>query len=183
MSDIEDIGTEEDTTDTTETTRRPGRKTNELRFREAQQEREKENRVRNAERRKSGSLNGFTRDRLALSNQNPNFVYYWVLDSDERGSRVSYMSEDGWEMVDSKRDQVKVGGDSVYDSPVSGSIYRAHNRDGRFLYLMRIRREWYEQDQKDKDKVLREQEEQIFGVNATPLFGPTATYMNKTRYE
>ncbi len=134
-------------------------------------------------RRKSGSLNGFNRDRLRLLDGDPSYEYYWVLDADEKGSRILTMMDNDWVLVDPTRDSVRVGDAAVYDSPIHGSIYRVHNRDGRFLYLMRIRKEWIEQDRKEKDKILRDQEDEIFGVNGNPMFGPVNTYLNKTRYE
>lgn len=136
-----------------------------------------------ATRRREGTFNGFARDQFALKNKDPRFEYYWPLDSSESGARIQDMQEQGWELVNAKRDKVEVSNQALFESPAHGSIYRVHNRDGRHHYLMRINKEWRASDKHENEKKLQELEEQIFGSRGNPMHGPQASYTNKTRYE
>jgi len=86
------------------------------------------------------------RDILTVEGKDPNFHYYWVLDTNEDGSSVRRYKLGGYEHVMS--DEVTVGQHAVYKSDNVGSIVRVPNgKSPDFLYLMKIPMEWWDEDQ------------------------------------
>jgi hypothetical protein len=61
----------------------------------------------------------------------------------------------GYELVTKKmleEKNLEVGDDYVYNTADTGSLVRVPNgKQTDYLYLMRIPREWYEEDRKEKD--------------------------------
>lgn len=103
---------------------------------------------------------GVVRRKLSFRNQDPNFQYRWMKDKD---NRINEALDGGYEFVE--RDSGTAGDDSTSDqgqdtriSKVTGSTERG---DSQRSYLMRIRKDWYEQDQAEKQKYLDEIEQQI----------------------
>ena len=86
--------------------------------------------------------------------QDVNYVYRWVNDVDDRIERFKL---GGWEIVDSK--SVRVGQRSVDSTgKMSGTISR-NVGSSRTAFLMRIKKEYYEQDQAEKARIIKESED------------------------
>lgn len=82
-----------------------------------------------------------------------NFNYRFVNDT---GSRISNFQAAGYEFV---QDSDLVVGDSrVFDPTDLGSVKSVTSNDGTKSYLMRIKKEWYEEDQKAKQAQVNETE-------------------------
>ena len=81
------------------------------------------------------------------------FVYRFVNDT---GSRVANFQAAGYELVTS--DDLTVGDNRVSDASDLGSAKRVVSNDGTTSYLMKIKREWYDEDQATKAAALAEQE-------------------------
>lgn len=88
------------------------------------------------------------RDIMTVDNKDEAFEYRWVVDSDERGQKIMRYQKGGYDLVSA--DEVVVGQPNVYKSEHFGSIVRLPSGNGQFSYLMKIRREWYEEDQEAK---------------------------------
>lgn len=88
------------------------------------------------------------RDILTVLNKDPEYEYRFVTDGDDFGSRILKYKRGGYELVPS--DEVEVGEESVYKQRDGGSIVRIPSGNGKFLFLMKIRKEWYDEDQKGK---------------------------------
>ena len=96
------------------------------------------------------------RNRLTVQGKDPNYVYRIVNDVDDR---VARFIEGGYEPV--QDEAVKVGDNRASaDSPV-GSVKRISVGGGTKGVLMRIRRDWYEEDQEAKRAVVDDQEATI----------------------
>ena len=109
------------------------------------------------------------RDIMTVLGKDPNFAYRWVVDEDEKGSRILRFKRGGWEFArnDDQPGGVQVGSESVYKSRSEGSIIREHSGAGRFSYLMKIRKEFYDEDQAAKAKEIDEVEETIVGTGSS----------------
>lgn len=106
------------------------------------------------------------RDIMTVFNKDPAFVYRWVVDNDERGGRIMKYERAGYHFSPTETDEQRlvVGEDAVYKSDrAEKSIIRLPTGGGKFSYLMRIKREWYEEDQKAKQIPIDEMEAQIMG--------------------
>ena len=77
--------------------------------------------------------------------KDPNFQYRFVNDV---GSRIHQMKEAGYELVTD--DDMVVGESRVSDPTSQGSAKRVISKDGTVGYLMRQKKEWYEEDQAAK---------------------------------
>lgn len=107
------------------------------------------------------------RDILTVYDKDPAFEYRWVMDVDDRGTRIMKFERGGWKLVDLTTDRVSVGQESVYKSKDRGSLVRAHAGSGDFYYLMKIRKEWFEEDRKRKQDEADEMERAIVGTGST----------------
>ena len=87
------------------------------------------------------------RDKLSVEGKDPNFHYFFALDTDEHGTELFRLQRAGYTFVQS--DEVVVGQADVYKSHDVGSIVRVPaGRDGRYHYLMKIPMDWYLDDQR-----------------------------------
>lgn len=103
-------------------------------------------------RAKRTPING--RNVLTVSNKQPGYHYRFINDV---GDRVQDFIERGWELVDA--DDVKVGDKRVSSSGPMGSKAQASvNKDGTRAFVMRIKDEWYAEDQEEKAKHVDELE-------------------------
>ncbi len=85
--------------------------------------------------------------------KDPNYVYRFVNDT---GSRISNFQSAGYEFV---QDTDLVVGDSrVFDPSDVGSSKRVTSNDGTVSFLMRIKKEYYEEDQAAKAAQVNETE-------------------------
>lgn len=103
-------------------------------------------------RTKRTPING--RNILSVSNKEAGYEYRFVNDV---GDRVEIFKERGWELVDSK--DVRIGDRRVESASSLGSKAQASvDKQGTKAFLMRIPRDWYEEDQAEKARAIAEQE-------------------------
>ncbi len=93
---------------------------------------------------KRASVNG-KRNVLTVSGKDPNFEYRIVNDT---GDRVASMQERGYEIVTDKG--VTVGDRRIANPTQEGSPVQASVGGGTKAFVMRIRKDWYEEDQAAK---------------------------------
>ena len=86
---------------------------------------------------------GAARDILTVNGQDPNYVYRWVLDDPKRPGRIQRFKDGGYEIV---TDTNEVGQNSVDRGKKLGSAITRPD-GGSTLVLMRILKEWYDEDQ------------------------------------
>ena len=97
------------------------------------------------------------RNVLTVTGKDPNYVYRIVNDV---GDRIALFKEAGYELVDS--DSVKVGDRRVNVASAEGSKAQVSvDREGTKAFVMRIPKEWYEEDQKAKQSQVDELEQSI----------------------
>lgn len=90
---------------------------------------------------------------LSISGEkDPNFEYRFVND---RGSRISNHQEAGWEFVEDAN--LVVGDSRVKDGSDMGTAKRVTSNDGNVQYLMKIKKEYYEEDRAAKQARVDEQ--------------------------
>ena len=93
------------------------------------------------------------RNKLTVSNRDPNFVYRWVNDSDER---IAKFKAAGYEAV---THETQVGDPAVESGQnKTGSVVTKHVGGKTTAVLMRIPKEWYEEDQRTKQEELNASE-------------------------
>lgn len=85
------------------------------------------------------------RNVLHVSGKEPGYVYRIVNDT---GARVSTFLEAGYELVEAK--DVVVGDKRVGTPTAEGSVAQVHVGGGDRAVVMRIREDWYEEDQAAK---------------------------------
>lgn len=84
---------------------------------------------------------------LHIANPDKDYKYAWVLDTSEAGPNcLKYINRD-YEFVTTD-DGLQIGSSFEYESKSDGSIYRvpAGKADSRYLFLMKIPKEWYNED-------------------------------------
>ncbi len=92
-----------------------------------------------------------TRNILTVKGKDPNFEYRIVNDSDDR---IAQFQEAGYELVPD--DTVKVGDKRVNSATSEGSVKQISVGQGTKAYLMRIKKDWYLEDQRAKQKHVNE---------------------------
>lgn len=102
------------------------------------------------------------RDILTVYGKDPNFVYRFVNDD---GNRVARFLRGGWEIVtdDLEVGVPRVGVPEKDGSPVSYAVGRGLN-----AYLMRIKKEWYDEDQARKQDAIEESEKVMLNEHKQP---------------
>lgn len=93
------------------------------------------------------------RGRLSVEGKDPNYEYRWVNDTD---NNVSVRQEQGWEIVTDQ--DLKIGDKRVADPAELGSARTVSVGNGVTSHLMRIKKEWYDEDQQMKQKRVDELE-------------------------
>jgi hypothetical protein len=88
-----------------------------------------------------------TRNVLTVAGKDPNYVYRIVNDS---GDRINEFLEAGYELV--PEDSVKVGDKRVNKASSEGSNAQISVGQGQKAFVMRIRKEWYQEDQAAKQQ-------------------------------
>ena len=86
-----------------------------------------------------------TRNRLTVHNKDSNFVYRIVNDTDDR---VDAFIQNGSEFV--KADAVKIGDKRADSSTATGSAAEISVGQGTRAVVMRIQKDWYDEDQAAK---------------------------------
>ena len=97
-------------------------------------------------------ING-TRNVLTVSGKDPEYEYRVVNDT---GDRVAQMQELGYEIV--QDNSVKVGDRRISVPTKEGSPVKASVGGGIQGYVMRIRKDWFDEDQKSKQQQVNELE-------------------------
>jgi hypothetical protein len=85
--------------------------------------------------------------------KDPDFEYRFVNDT---GSRVTNFQSAGYELV--QDESIVVGDSRVFDPSDLGSAKCVTSNDGTKSYLMRIKKEWYKEDQTAKQSQIDETE-------------------------
>ena len=90
---------------------------------------------------------GNLRDILTVRNQDPNYSYRWIAEDPQRPGRSERLKELGYEVV---TEDMEVGQKAVDRNTKVGSAITRLGGGGITLVLMRIPKEWYDEDQKAK---------------------------------
>lgn len=98
--------------------------------------------------------------------KDPNYAYRFVNDT---GSRIENFKQAGYELVTT--DELTVGDARVFDNTDLGSTKRVISNDGTTSYLMRIKKEWYEEDQNAKAALINEQEKAMTNEASSGMYG------------
>jgi hypothetical protein len=106
-----------------------------------------------------------TRQVLTVSGKEPGYEYRIINDS---GDRVQEFLEAGYELVDS--DSVRVGDKRVNNASAEGSKAQLSVGQGQKAFVVRIKKEWYEEDQMKKQAHVNDLE------NATKAKALDGTY-------
>lgn len=94
-----------------------------------------------------------TRNVLTVAGKDPNYEYRIINDS---GDRVQEFLDAGYELVDA--DSVRVGDKRVNSVKPEGSIAQLSVGQGQKAFVVRIKKEWYEEDQHAKMRKVDELE-------------------------
>ena len=98
--------------------------------------------------------------------KDPNYVYRFVNDT---GSRIANFQAAGYEFV---QDSDLVVGDSrVFDPSDIGSGKRVTSNDGTVSYLMRTKKEYYDEDQASKAALIDETEQAMKQEATKGMYG------------
>lgn len=89
------------------------------------------------------------RNILTVKGKDPAYSYRIVNDEPDR---IARFQEGGYELVSDE--SVKVGDNRVSLPSAEGTVKQMAVGGGRKAYLMRIKKEWYDEDQKAKQKVV-----------------------------
>jgi hypothetical protein len=95
-----------------------------------------------------------TRNILTVAGKDPNYVYRVINDS---GDRVQEFLDAGYELVDA--DSVRVGDKRVNSATAEGSKAQLSVGQGQKAFVVRIKKEWYEEDQAAKQAYVNRLEE------------------------
>lgn len=104
------------------------------------------------------------RNRLVARNQDPNYVYRFVNDTDDR---IEMFKEAGYEPVTVSKSTLgdkRLEGSATVDKSVSVG-------GGTRAYLMRIQKDWYEEDQKKKQQQVDSVEDSLKSPPVDGSFG------------
>jgi hypothetical protein len=89
-----------------------------------------------------------SRSRLSVAEKDPNYEYRWVVDYDGTGDRLTQFEQAGYEKVPTGTH--RVGNSRVDIGAPDGSFETQKVGNNQTGYLMRQKREWYDEDQKAK---------------------------------
>ena len=94
-----------------------------------------------------------TRNILTVAGKEPGYEYRIINDS---GDRVAEFLEAGYELV--KENSIKVGDKRVNKSSSEGSVSQISVGQGQKAFVVRIKKEWYDEDQALKQLKVNELE-------------------------
>ena len=120
----------------------------------------------NTERRKRTPVGG-PKNILTVANQDPNYVYRFVNSSIP--GRIQRFIDGGYDVV--PNEDVVVGDNVVDRGTALGSATSRAGGGGVILVLMRILREWYEEDQAAKQESIDELEQAQFDEAHKGMYG------------
>lgn len=115
-----------------------------------------------ANRPKRIPVEGNLRNKLTVDGKDPGYEYRWVNDTD---SRIEMFREGGWEVVTQK---VQVGDKRVGEPTQEASAVTKAVGKQTTAVLMRILKEWYDEDQQSKMDYIRAIQAQIEQKPAQP---------------
>lgn len=98
--------------------------------------------------------------------KDPNCVYRFVNDT---GSRIANFQSAGYEFVEDK--DLVVGDSRVFDPSDIGSGKRVTSNDGTVSYLMRTKKEYYDEDQASKAALIDETEQAMKQEATKGMYG------------
>lgn len=96
------------------------------------------------------------RPKLAVVGKNPNYVYRWVNDTP---GRIALFKQGGWELC--TNDEVDVGNFRAEESSGEGSLACSivDGGTGMKAYVMKIKKEWFDEDQiRNEEEAARNEE-------------------------
>lgn len=96
------------------------------------------------------------RDILTVKDADPNYVYRWVLDEN---NRIERFNTGGYEVVIGEHE---IGQDVVNSGSQIGSAVTKYAGGGKTLVLMRIPKDWYDEDQAAKQALVDASEVEIY---------------------
>ncbi len=106
-------------------------------------------------------LGGF-RDKLTVTNKDPNFHYFWELDLGERGTKIARALQAGYVFVKAE-EEPQVGEAAIYVAEGLGNIIRVAAGGGYYHYLLKIPKEWYKEDQDRIQERVNQTEQSMMG--------------------
>lgn len=112
-----------------------------------------------------------TRNILTVKGKDPNYEYRIVNDIDDR---VAQFQEAGYELVENG--SVKVGDKRVNSASSEGSVKQLSVGQGTKAYLMRIKKEWYTEDQQAKQSQVNEIERATQEKALSGTYGSIESY-------
>lgn len=96
------------------------------------------------------------RNRLAVADKDPNFVYRWVNANADGGDRPAILAESGYEFVE--KSATRKANIRVQDASVLGSYETTPGGGGDTMVLMKQRKDYYDEDQQAKQTRVNETE-------------------------
>lgn len=101
---------------------------------------------------------------LTVIGKDPDFEYFWAVDNSENGHNTYKLTLAGWEFSNTENDPgIKIGSDFVYQTQNVGSVYRVPAaKTGGYHFLMRIKKDWYDEDARKAQKKISDKEKGIF---------------------
>lgn len=98
------------------------------------------------------------RPKLAVVGKNPNFEYRWVNDTP---GRIALFKQGGWELC--TNDEVDVGNFRAEESSGEGSLacQIVDGGNGQKAYVMKIKKEWFQEDQQHNEREVARNEESL----------------------
>ncbi|HMU97865.1 MAG TPA: hypothetical protein PKA15_03685 [Chitinophagales bacterium] len=106
-------------------------------------------------REKRTPING-TRNILTIRGQEPGYRYRIVNDD---GDRIPMLQEQGYELVQDA--SITVGDRRIANPTKEGSPVQVSVGGGKKGFVMRIKEEWYQEDQKTKQKAVDDLDESM----------------------
>jgi len=136
---------------------------------------------RNEKRRERVPL-GVPRRKLAWKDQDEDYVYRVIHNRPNKPNRVNEALKAGYEFV---KDDRHLGDEDVsnemgasIDSRVTAIVGTGEKGEAMTGYLMRIKREWYEEDQAKKQEIVNKREEAILtGIDEKGRPGADGRYI------
>jgi len=107
-----------------------------------------------------------TRNILTVSNKDPNYHYRVVNDS---GDRIQELLDRDYELVDSKT--VRVGDKTINGISSEGSKSQVSVGQGQKAFVMRIRKDWFIEDQQEKQAEVKKLEDATKTPNISGAYG------------
>lgn len=116
------------------------------------------------------------RNKLTVVGKDPNYEYRIVND---KGDRIGQFQEAGWELVEASA--VKVGDRRVDVASAEGSKAQISVGEGQKAFVMRIKKEWYQDDQEAKQREVDYTEQSMYQEARDGKYGEFKTRSSLSR--